>query len=106
MDRALPLLKPGKSFQFAIVEGGKDPDEVLREQGPAALKAQLANSTPFAQASQRNPWIAPRGESCGVINWTAPSYIPPATGWASKSTSRHGWAKKTKSRCKREWPSR
>jgi DNA primase len=50
MDRALPLLKPGKSFQFAIVEGGKDPDEVLREQGPAALKAQLAKATPFAEA--------------------------------------------------------
>ncbi len=50
MDRALPLLKPGKSFQFAMVEGGKDADEVLREQGPAALKAQLANSTPFAEA--------------------------------------------------------
>ena len=41
IDRALPLLKPGRSFQFAIVEGGKDPDDVLREQGPAALKAQL-----------------------------------------------------------------
>ena len=50
MDRALPLLKPGKSFQFAIVEGGKDPDEVLREQGPVALKAQLAKATPFAEA--------------------------------------------------------
>ncbi|MDB5436629.1 MAG: dnaG [Phenylobacterium sp.] len=50
MDRALPLLKPGKSLQFAIVEGGKDPDEVLREQGPAALKAQLAKATPFAEA--------------------------------------------------------
>jgi DNA primase len=50
MDRALPLLKPGKSFQFAVVEGGKDPDEVLREQGPAALKAQLAKATPFAEA--------------------------------------------------------
>jgi DNA primase len=50
MDRALPLLKPGTSFQFAIVEGGKDPDEVLREQGPAALKAQLAKATPFAEA--------------------------------------------------------
>jgi DNA primase len=50
MDRALPLLKPGKSFKFAIVEGGKDPDEVLREQGPAALKAQLAQTTPFAEA--------------------------------------------------------
>jgi DNA primase len=50
MDRALPLLKPGRSFQFAIVEGGKDPDEVLREQGPSALKAQLAKTTPFAEA--------------------------------------------------------
>ena len=50
MDRALPLLKPGKSFQFAIVEGGKDPDEVLREQGPAVLRTQLANATPFAEA--------------------------------------------------------
>jgi DNA primase len=50
MDRALPLLKPGKSFKFAIVEGGKDPDEVLREQGPAALKAQVAETTPFVEA--------------------------------------------------------
>ena len=50
MDRALPLLKAGRSFQFAVVEGGKDPDEVLREQGPAALKAQVAKTTRFAEA--------------------------------------------------------
>jgi DNA primase len=50
IDRALPLLAPGKSFRFALVEGGKDPDEVLREQGPAALKAQLTNTTPFVEA--------------------------------------------------------
>jgi DNA primase len=50
IDRALPLLKPGKSFKFAIVEGGKDPDEVLREQGAAALKAQLAQTMPFVEA--------------------------------------------------------
>jgi DNA primase len=50
MDRALPLLRPGRSLQFAFVEGGKDPDEVLREQGAAALKAQLARTTPFAEA--------------------------------------------------------
>jgi DNA primase len=50
IDRALPLLKPGKSFRFAIVTGGKDPDDVLREQGPAALRAQLAQTTPFADA--------------------------------------------------------
>jgi DNA primase len=50
MDRALPLLTPGKSFKFAIVEGGKDPDEVLREHGPAALKTQLSKTTPFVEA--------------------------------------------------------
>jgi len=32
------------------VEGGKDPDDVLREQGPAALKAQLSHTTPFVEA--------------------------------------------------------
>jgi DNA primase len=50
MDRALPILKPGKSFQFSLVEGGKDPDDVLREQGVVALRQQLAATTPFAQA--------------------------------------------------------
>jgi DNA primase len=49
MDRALPLLKAGRSFRFALVSGGKDPDDVLREQGPAALKAQLAQTTPFVE---------------------------------------------------------
>lgn len=50
IDRALPLLKAGRSLKFAVVEGGKDPDDVLREQGAAALKAQLAKTTPFAEA--------------------------------------------------------
>ena len=50
MDRAVPLLKAGRSFRFAMVEGGKDPDEVLREHGAAALKSQLSRTTPFAEA--------------------------------------------------------
>jgi DNA primase len=50
IDRALPHLKPGRSFQFAMVSGGKDPDDVLREQGAAALKTQLAQTTPFVDA--------------------------------------------------------
>ena len=49
MDRALPKLRPGKSFAFAVPSGGKDPDDVLREQGAAALKAQLAATRPFVQ---------------------------------------------------------
>ena len=50
MDRALPLLKPGRSFRFSHVVGGKDPDDILREQGAPALKAQLAATTPFVDA--------------------------------------------------------
>lgn len=50
IERALPLLRPGRSLRFAVVEGGKDPDDVLREQGPAALKAQVARTVPFVEA--------------------------------------------------------
>jgi DNA primase len=49
IDRALPLLKPGRSFRFALPTGGKDPDEVLREQGAAALKAELSATKPLAE---------------------------------------------------------
>jgi DNA primase len=50
MDRALARLAPGRSFRFAVVAGGKDPDDILREQGQAALAAQLAETTPFVEA--------------------------------------------------------
>lgn len=50
IDRALPLLKPGRSFKFSMVTGGKDPDDVLREQGAAALKSQMSATTPFVEA--------------------------------------------------------
>ncbi|MDR3509195.1 MAG: DNA primase [Caulobacteraceae bacterium] len=49
IDRALPQLKAGRSFRFAVVTGGKDPDDVLREQGAAALKAQLSQTQPFVE---------------------------------------------------------
>ena len=49
LDRALPLLKPGRTLRFAVVKGGKDPDEVLREQGAAALKSQLTETQPFIE---------------------------------------------------------
>lgn len=49
IDRALPLLQPGRSFRFALISGGKDPDDVLREQGPGELKKQLAATKPFVE---------------------------------------------------------
>ena len=50
MDRALPLLQAGKSFKLAQLAGAKDPDDILRERGAAALTAQLAATTPFVEA--------------------------------------------------------
>jgi DNA primase len=49
IDRALPMLKSGRSFKFALVTGGKDPDDVLREQGAGALRAQLLQTQPFVE---------------------------------------------------------
>jgi DNA primase len=50
IDRGLPLLQPGRSFRFAALTGGKDADDVLREQGAGALKAQVSQGMPFVEA--------------------------------------------------------
>lgn len=54
VERALPLLRAGRSFSFAFVSGGKDPDDILREHGPKILREQLAQTKPFvSQLYQR-----------------------------------------------------
>ena len=50
MDRALPLLQPGRSFRFAFLEGGKDPDDILREPWAGGAEGQLADDQPFVEA--------------------------------------------------------
>jgi DNA primase len=47
IDRALPLIRPSRRLRFALSLGGKDPDDVLREKGPAALKESLTDTTAF-----------------------------------------------------------
>lgn len=37
-DRALPLLQAGQTLRFAFMPDGKDPDDILREQGAGALR--------------------------------------------------------------------
>ncbi len=49
IERALPLLKPGRSFRFALLEGGQDPDDILRDKGAPALRQALAETRPFAE---------------------------------------------------------
>ncbi|MBA4805035.1 MAG: DNA primase [Brevundimonas sp.] len=49
IDRALPQLKPGRSFRFTLLEGGNDPDDILRERGAPALRQALSVTRPFAE---------------------------------------------------------
>lgn len=49
LDRALPLLAAGQSLQFVIMPEGQDPDDLVREQGPAAFQNLLESAKPLAQ---------------------------------------------------------
>lgn len=49
IERALPLLKAGRSFRFALLEGGQDPDDILRDKGAPALRQALDDTKPFAE---------------------------------------------------------
>ncbi|MEZ5893650.1 MAG: DNA primase [Parvularculaceae bacterium] len=47
IDRALPLLKPGKSLNFVFLPEGQDPDDLIRKSGAAAMAEALANTRPL-----------------------------------------------------------
>ena len=47
VDRALPMLKPGKSLSFVFLPQGQDPDDLIRAEGPGAMKDALAASRPL-----------------------------------------------------------
>jgi DNA primase len=47
VDLALQRLAPGKSLRFAMLPGGKDPDELIRSEGLAAFEAALARAEPL-----------------------------------------------------------
>lgn len=48
IERALPLLKPDRTFDFCLLAGGLDPDDILRELGAPGLRQALAQTTPFS----------------------------------------------------------
>jgi DNA primase len=47
IDRALPLLKPGKSLRFAFLPQGRDPDDLVRSEGAGAFDKVLENASPL-----------------------------------------------------------
>lgn len=47
-DLALGGLKPGRSLRFAMLPGGKDPDDLVREGGREAFDSAIARAQPLA----------------------------------------------------------
>ncbi len=47
-ERALPLLKPGYSLRFALLEAGDDPDTLVTREGPDAIRRTLDAARPLA----------------------------------------------------------
>ena len=47
IDLALPLLEAGKSLRFALMPEGKDPDDLIRQEGPQKLQELLNNAIPM-----------------------------------------------------------
>src|SRR4029079_4141259 len=48
LDLALPMLKPGYSLRFALLPEGQDPDDLLRNDGAAAVKSAIAAARPLS----------------------------------------------------------
>lgn len=46
LDRILPVLVVGKTFRFAFISDGEDPDDLIRERGVEAFKGVLDGSRP------------------------------------------------------------
>ncbi|MEM9575917.1 MAG: DNA primase [Pseudomonadota bacterium] len=49
IDLALPMLEAGRSLRFALMPSGKDPDDLLREQGAGALQKLLDQAMPMVR---------------------------------------------------------
>jgi DNA primase len=47
IDRMLPNLREGRSFRFAFLPHGSDPDDLVRTKGPRAFAACLASARPL-----------------------------------------------------------
>jgi DNA primase len=48
-DLALPHIKPGRSVRFALLPDGKDPDDLVRQEGRAPFDQVMAQARPLAE---------------------------------------------------------
>lgn len=53
LERALPRLGAGRSLRIALLPAGRDPDDLLREQGTVAMRAVLDGALPLVELCWR-----------------------------------------------------
>jgi DNA primase len=49
IDLALPLIEARQSLRFALLPGGKDPDDLIRDGGPAAMRSVIEAARPMVE---------------------------------------------------------
>ncbi len=49
VDLALPHLEPGRSLSFALLPEGRDPDDLIRAEGPDAMRAAIDEAQPLSR---------------------------------------------------------
>ncbi len=52
-ERALPIVKAGFGLRFAVIEGGEDPDSLIKRAGAEAMKQVLASAAPLSDVLWR-----------------------------------------------------
>jgi DNA primase len=49
VDLALPMLAPGKSLRFCVLPEGRDPDDLIKAEGPGAMRRALEVAKPLVE---------------------------------------------------------
>ena len=58
VETALPHLKPGASLKFAFLPDTYDPDDLIRQEGPAAMRDVLDRTRPLSDVLWEREWAA------------------------------------------------
>jgi len=53
LERAMPRLGPGRSLRFALLPSGRDPDDLIRDQGAGAMRAVVDGALPLVELCWR-----------------------------------------------------
>ena len=59
MDLALPLLSPGKSLRFCMMPEGRDPDDLIKTEGPGAMQTALDEAVSLIEMLWRRETAQP-----------------------------------------------